>query len=154
VSIAGAALTLVSIASTAFIAAWIKARSLNLHYDNISAPGHFRVQSHVKPSALGVIYLKNTALLILTLGIAYPWNKVRTARYVAACIHVATSVSLDNFAATATRQLDATGDSSTARLRARSQRLRCRPESAIPGDSSPCLTVRVSSRKTTTASTR
>ena len=110
VSIAGAALTLVSIASTAFIAAWIKARSLNLHYDNISAPGHFRVQSHVKPSALGVIYLKNTALLILTLGIAYPWNKVRTARYVAACIHVATSVSLDNFAATATRQLDATGD--------------------------------------------
>jgi uncharacterized membrane protein YjgN (DUF898 family) len=58
---------------------------------------------------LAGIYLTNTLLIALTIGLYTPWAKVRLARYQVENMRLLTHGSLDDFIATETKAVEATG---------------------------------------------
>jgi uncharacterized membrane protein YjgN (DUF898 family) len=65
-----------------FIMGYLKAEIANLTY-NKTEFGTLRLQSHLRWSRIGWLYLTNTVALIFSLGLLIPWSMIRMARYVA-----------------------------------------------------------------------
>lgn len=60
------------------------------------------------PAFLG-IYAVSTLLIVLTLGLYYPWAKIRLMKYRASCLSLAGLSNLDHFLAGVQKQVGATG---------------------------------------------
>lgn len=71
--------------------------------------GVHRFEADYAFQSYGRLMLVNTLGVILTLGLFYPWAKVRSARYAAEHIRVIADGSLDQFIATQQTEVDATG---------------------------------------------
>lgn len=72
--------------------------------------GPHRVQSTLRTGPLVRLYIKNFILIVLTLGIYYPWAKVATIRYQLANTMLYAQGDLDDFRASAEAGGTATGE--------------------------------------------
>ena len=72
--------------------------------------GPHRVQSTLRTGPLVRLYLKNFILIVLTLGIYYPWAKIATVRYQLANTTLHAQGDLDDFHASASADGTATGE--------------------------------------------
>jgi uncharacterized membrane protein YjgN (DUF898 family) len=97
----GTALILINIVvylAFALIAIYVRARSRNLIF-NTAALAEHRFRSNVGVVALLGLWITNTLALICTLGLAWPWVRVRVARYYASCTTLLVAGDLDEFIA-------------------------------------------------------
>ena len=89
--------------------AYVQKHVLNTVYSN-TALGPHRLLSTLRFRSLFWLYLSNTFLIILTVGLFIPWAQVRAARYRAQCLTLETAGSLDDFIANELEAGNATGD--------------------------------------------
>lgn len=80
----------------------------NLRY-NSTALGAHALQARYELGSYAALMITNTLGLILTLGLFYPWARVRSARYAAGHIGVAAAGSLGDFAAGQRDEVSALG---------------------------------------------
>jgi len=66
-------------------------------------------ESELKPAQMVWIYLSNSLLVVLTLGLFTPWAKVRMARYRASCTSMVISGDLNHFVAAEQTRTSALG---------------------------------------------
>lgn len=90
--------------------AFFQSRLRNYRYQQTVLGADFDLQSSVRFVPLGWILFTNIVLLIITLGLAYPWIKVRLARYFANNTHVLANQSLDQFMADEQDRISAMGE--------------------------------------------
>lgn len=94
------------------VVAFLKVRRTNLIYAQTSFGSHasrININSHLKTWRLSWIYISNTLLILLSLGMLIPWAKIRTSRYFASCVEIE-SRGLDNIKATEQDDQTALGD--------------------------------------------
>ncbi|MBW0147629.1 YjgN family protein [Marinobacter arenosus] len=80
----------------------------NLFLNSTELAEH-RFESKLGPAQMVWIYLSNSLLVVLTLGLFTPWAKVRMARYRAACTTMLISGDLDHFVAAEQNRASALG---------------------------------------------
>lgn len=90
------------------VLAWLNVAFTNLALGNTVLGGNRFVARYRFGSYLRLM-LGNALGLVLTLGLFYPWAKVRTARYAAAHIDFVAEDELDSFAAAQRDAMSATG---------------------------------------------
>ena len=71
--------------------------------------GEHSFDSQLKPAQMVWIYLSNSLLVVLTLGLFTPWAKVRMARYRASCTSMVISGDLNHFVAAEQTRTSALG---------------------------------------------
>ena len=76
---------------------YLQARIRNYVFANIKLADRIKFTSELRVKKLFWIYLSNLALLIITLGFAYPWTKIRLAKYKLETISLAVWGDLDGF---------------------------------------------------------
>lgn len=64
-----------------WIGAFVAVRIRNYLFDSTSLDRNFQLQSTMATAGLFKVYLTNTLIVILTLGLGFPWAAVRLARY-------------------------------------------------------------------------
>ena len=80
------------------VAIYIRARTRNLIFNHTTLDAH-SFRSEVSVGALLGLWITNTLALICTLGLAWPWVRVRMARYYAQCTTLNVVGDLDAFVA-------------------------------------------------------
>lgn len=88
---------------------YFRAGLANLMLNNAELDGH-RFESAQQALQLAWIYLTNSLLVVITLGLYTPWAKVRLAKYRAACTAMVIDGNLDQFTAAQVRRTNALGD--------------------------------------------
>ncbi|MEM7195894.1 MAG: YjgN family protein [Pseudomonadota bacterium] len=76
--------------------AYMECKIRNYVFDHSKVGTHVSLRSALKISRLMLIYLGNLVLLIVTLGLAYPWTKVRLQKYRLETIQLKVWGSLDH----------------------------------------------------------
>jgi uncharacterized membrane protein YjgN (DUF898 family) len=89
--------------------AYLVSAHLNLRFSKTSLEAH-SFSADFEPKGLIGLYLKNTLLMLITLGLYYPAAMVNVARYKAEHIHLVAEGSLDNFVAGEAQQQSAIAD--------------------------------------------
>lgn len=105
VAVASLALVLGGIA----ISAYYSKSVTNAAFNGVEVGPH-RLQSTLRTAPLLGLYIKNFILIVLTLGLYYPWAKVATARYQLENTALVAEGSLDEFCAAAGVGGTATGE--------------------------------------------
>jgi uncharacterized membrane protein YjgN (DUF898 family) len=77
--------------------AYVTANIRNYVFSNTGLDDLMRLQSTMTVSKLFWLYVTNALLLICTLGLAYPWVRVRVARYTATTTRSEINGSLDQY---------------------------------------------------------
>jgi len=83
----------------AIITAYWRSMIRNYRYNLTTVGGRVKLHSTVKTMPLWWLSVSNFLLLIITIGFAYPWVKVRNARYFARNTKISSNGPLDKFAA-------------------------------------------------------
>ncbi len=83
----------------AIITAYWRSRIRNYRYNLTSIGGRVNLHSTVKMMPLWWLSVSNFLLLVITIGFAYPWIKVRIARFFARNTTISSNGPLDKFAA-------------------------------------------------------
>lgn len=91
------------------ISAYYSKSVTNAAFNGVEAGPH-RLQSTLRTAPLLRLYIKNFVLIVLTLGLYYPWAKVATARYQLENTALVAQGSLDEFCAAAGAGGTATGE--------------------------------------------
>lgn len=96
-----------------FIAvAFLKVKRTNFIYEQTSFGAYsnrIRIYSRLKTWHLSWIYISNTLLIVISLGMLIPWAKIRSSRYFASCVELE-SRGLDNVKARSDDDQSALGD--------------------------------------------
>jgi len=92
------------------IYAYVKTRIRNYTFNNATLPEHVRLSSTLKVRSYWWLLFTNLLLLIFTLGLAYPWTKVRTARLLANNSALFSTKPLDHFVSEQLSQSSSLGD--------------------------------------------
>ncbi|WP_020558102.1 YjgN family protein [Thiofilum flexile] len=80
-----------------FLNAYLKARIRNYSYNETQLDQVLRLHSDTSVLTLWKIYVLNLFLLVITLGLAHPWNKVRLARYETQTLKAEVAGTLDHY---------------------------------------------------------
>ncbi|CAL96175.1 YjgN family protein [Azoarcus olearius] len=99
---------LVMIATYVAAFAYFKVRFTNLVYGNTALAGN-RFEATYELPGYARLMAVNTLLTVLTLGLFYPWAKVRNARYAAEHIALVAEDDLDSFVAARQEEVAAAG---------------------------------------------
>ena len=91
-------------------AAYLRSKLRNYRYAQTIAGKQVRAFSSLKTWPFAVLLFTNLLLIVFTLGLAYPWTKVRVARYLAANTVVVSQGALDNFVAAEEERVSSLGD--------------------------------------------
>jgi len=67
-------------------------------------------ESSLQPANMAWLYLSNTLMILLTLGLFIPWAKIRVARYRAQCLRLLVAGGLDHFVAVQQEKTSAFGE--------------------------------------------
>lgn len=89
--------------------AYAKAQLANIFVKGTKLPPH-ALSSALQTHRVAWLYFTHALALLFTLGLAYPWAKIRMARYKAACTTLLAQSSLDEFAAQQVNGPGAVGD--------------------------------------------
>lgn len=92
------------------IKAFLKANIRNHAYNNTQLDHVVRFKASTSFLKLFKLYLLNLFLLVITLGFAYPWNKVRLARYEAETLSAEVHGSLDQYVSQRQAEQSSLGD--------------------------------------------
>ncbi|PUE40834.1 YjgN family protein [Limnohabitans sp. Bal53] len=95
-------------AALLMISGYVMARVGNLYF-NHSSLGAVGFESRLRARSLIWIFVSNVFLLVITLGLFYPWARVRLARYRAAQLTVQSAQALDIFTGSRVQAPGATG---------------------------------------------
>jgi uncharacterized membrane protein YjgN (DUF898 family) len=87
---------------------WFNVARVNLVYGNTRVAEH-RLESGYEFWSYLRLGMGNLLGLVLTLGLFYPWARVRSARYGAEHLHLLADGSLDDFSASQAREVSALG---------------------------------------------
>lgn len=90
--------------------AYLKVRLRNYSYSLTQLDTVLRLHSNASSTSLWGIYVLNLFLLMITLGLAYPWNKVRLARYEAQTLAAEVAGSLDHYVSQRQAEQSSLGD--------------------------------------------
>ena len=93
-----------------WIKAYLKAKIRNHVFSNIQLEHVMQLDSSITTGRLFRFYLVNILLMICTLGLAYPWIKVRSARLMASTTEAHMSGSLDQYVSIQQSRQSAIGD--------------------------------------------
>ncbi|WP_417546920.1 YjgN family protein [Marinobacter segnicrescens] len=88
---------------------YFKAGLANLMINHAELADH-QLTSELEPVRLAWIFVSNSFLTVITLGLYLPWAKVRLARYRADCTSMAIQGDLDHFVAAESRRTSALGE--------------------------------------------
>ncbi|MBX2884229.1 MAG: DUF898 domain-containing protein [Granulosicoccus sp.] len=91
------------------IAAYLTSRMRNYTYSNTVLDNRVQLASFAPARSIWWLQLSNFLLLIITLGLAYPWTKVRSARFYARHTSI-TAESLDGFISDQVQYQSSLGD--------------------------------------------
>ena len=94
---------------TLFLMPYIRVRTANLVW-NSATLAQMGFCSSLRILPYFSLVAVNLLLLLLTVGLYWPWAKVRVARYRASCLSLSTTDSLDSFVAAETAAAPAVGD--------------------------------------------
>ena len=94
----------------AWMKAYLKAKIRNHVFSNIQLDNVMRLESDITTGRLFRFYLVNILLMICTLGLAYPWIKVRSARLMASTTQARLAGSLDQYVSLQQSRQSAVGD--------------------------------------------
>jgi uncharacterized membrane protein YjgN (DUF898 family) len=94
---------------TAFIATFVTTMVTNLSLSNTAIEGGHRLLSRASPLRVAWIVLTNTLLTLLTLGLFYPFARIRLARYRMRKYALIANGDLDDFTSEALAQQSAIG---------------------------------------------
>ena len=100
---------LVVIVGYVLIATYLQVELINLMFDN-SHLGDHQFNSTLEIGSYFKLYFVNTIGMILTLGLFYPWARVRIARYRADNLQMITRGSLDHYVASQREDVNALGE--------------------------------------------
>jgi uncharacterized membrane protein YjgN (DUF898 family) len=92
-----------------FVLGYYRASFNNVAFGRLSV-GDIQLKSSMRALPLARIYLSNLLLLIVTLGLYYPWAKIRQARYQLENLRVAAPQGLDHLSAGVAETAGATGE--------------------------------------------
>lgn len=90
--------------------AYLGALTFNLALNNTRLGEGFNFQSHLSPLRMTWIIFSNILLTIVTLGLLYPWARVRRTRYLASCISVIGPTDIGAFQSTPVSAGSAVGE--------------------------------------------
>ncbi|UCC55557.1 MAG: DUF898 domain-containing protein [Gammaproteobacteria bacterium] len=93
-----------------WVKAYLKAKIRNHVFNNIKLDHVMQLQSSIATGRLFGFYLVNMLLMICTLGLAWPWIKVRSARLMADTTQAHLAGSLDEYVSLQQRGQSAIGD--------------------------------------------
>jgi len=88
---------------------YAQVKLLNLLFNNVSLSAH-QLQSSYQVSSMLWIQITNLLGIIVTLGLFYPWAKVRMARYRLEQLNLLAATDLNTFTASQPENVSATGD--------------------------------------------
>ncbi len=108
--IIGAAFYLIAIPIGGIAVAYFRSSIRNHRYNVTSIDGKVRLKSETGTWSLWWLNISNLILLIITLGLAFPYAKIRSARYFAARTSVFVEGGLDSFTANEKTRLNAMGE--------------------------------------------
>lgn len=97
------------IAFQATIVPWVSGRLINVVWNRVELNGQ-RFQSRLQIGPYVGLTLSNWLLTLLTLGLYFPWARVRMARYRAESMTIAATCDLDAFVAGELQKPSALGD--------------------------------------------
>jgi len=89
--------------------AYFQAKRTNLIFGNLRINGH-QLNSEMKTGYLLYLYITNTLVIMLTLGLMLPWAKIRTAKYKASVTSMTVAGDLNQFVTTQEQQQSAMGE--------------------------------------------
>jgi uncharacterized membrane protein YjgN (DUF898 family) len=92
-----------------YIFAFFSAKTTNLLYNSSRLASH-RLEATLKVKEYMVLVVTNALATAFTLGLFYPWAKVRTARYKLEHLSMVASEDLDSFVAKEQQQVSALGE--------------------------------------------
>jgi uncharacterized membrane protein YjgN (DUF898 family) len=104
------ALLLVLVPAYTLIFAYFQAKRFNLIYGNSVLADNYGFRAALRTGGLAWLYLSNMLLIVITLGLAIPWAKVRTARYHLDNLAFVAADDLNRFAAAQQERVSALGD--------------------------------------------
>ncbi|MEI9888735.1 MAG: YjgN family protein [Rhizomicrobium sp.] len=93
-----------------FVTNFVAAMVTNLAIGNATLEGGHKLISRISPWRLGWIVVSNTLLTLATLGLFFPFARVRLARYRMSRYALAANSDLDDFTAEALEQQSAIGE--------------------------------------------
>ena len=94
----------------ALIQAYIQARLRNHVFEKLALDSYLTLHSSYSATTLWKLYLRNLMLLIITLGLAYPWVRVNLARYAATATQVKANTDLSYFSSQQQAAVSAVGE--------------------------------------------
>ena len=94
----------------ALIQAYIQARLHNHMFEKLALDSYLTLHSSYSATTLWKLYLRNLMLLIITLGLAYPWVRVNLARYAATATQVKANTDLSHFSSQQQAAVSAVGE--------------------------------------------
>lgn len=89
--------------------AYFRAHVFNITYRGIGLNQH-GFEASMTTAGISWLYLSNMLGMVCTLGLFYPWARVRMARYKADCLNASLRGSLDQFVALETERVSALGE--------------------------------------------
>jgi len=95
--ISGAAIYLIAIPVIGIAAAYFKSAIRNHRYNATSIDARVQLHSHTGTLSLWALNFTNLLLLIFTLGFAYPYTKIRSARYFSSRTSITVDGGLNTF---------------------------------------------------------
>ncbi len=90
--------------------AYIFGRILNHMYSTLRVGPHIEFESKLDPVAFGIIAATNWLAILASLGLAWPWAKIRIARYRAETLTLVADRPIEDITGVAAADLPATGD--------------------------------------------
>ena len=104
------AIYIVMLLAGTWIKAYLKAKIRNHVFSNIRLDDILQLESSITTGRLFRFYLVNILLMICTLGLAWPWVKVRSARLMATTTQAHLSGNLDEYVSLQRNRQSALGD--------------------------------------------
>ncbi len=89
--------------------AWLRARLFNVVYEGSSLDQH-GFEADMTSDGYAKLIIVNVVCMVLTVGLFYPFAKVRTARYTTEHLRARLSGSLDTYVASEAERVSAVGD--------------------------------------------
>jgi len=87
----------IGVAGYLAIFAYVGAKAFNLSVSNTVIDGCHRLSATLSPWSMVWIGVSNLLLILVTLGVFYPWARVRMARYMAQNMSLQATTNLDEF---------------------------------------------------------
>jgi uncharacterized membrane protein YjgN (DUF898 family) len=102
--------SVVYIGTILFISAFIGTMTFNLALNSTQLADTVMLESKLSPITMTWIVVSNLFVVLVTLGLMYPWAHVRQSRYMVEHLAIVGPNNLDGFVSTAASQSGAIGE--------------------------------------------